>query len=118
MRRPPASRSGVVAPRQPALPPAAVEPPPGAAMEPPELPAAEPSVPPAADLPPAADPSPAADLAPEHPGAPGWRRGLRGVLPSDLKREATALAVLAGPVVSGATRGRGLLQWPPPARPW
>ncbi|XP_063098265.1 multidrug and toxin extrusion protein 2-like isoform X2 [Cavia porcellus] len=67
-------------------------------MEPPELPAAEPSVPPAADLPPAADPSPAADLAPEHPGAPGWRRGLRGVLPSDLKREATALAVLAGPV--------------------
>ncbi|EHB09830.1 Multidrug and toxin extrusion protein 2 [Heterocephalus glaber] len=41
---------------------------------------------------------PAADQPPELPGALGWHGGLRSALPPDVKREAAALAKLAGPV--------------------
>ncbi|XP_004868860.1 multidrug and toxin extrusion protein 2-like [Heterocephalus glaber] len=43
-------------------------------------------------------PMPAADQPPELPGALGWHGGLRSALPPDVKREAAALAKLAGPV--------------------
>lgn len=66
--------------------------------------------------PPGAGMQPPADQPAEPPRASWWRGGLRGALPPDVKREAAALAALAGPVVSGATRGRGLLP-APPARP-
>ncbi|KAF7479004.1 Hypothetical predicted protein [Marmota monax] len=56
------------------------------------------------EVPAAATESPA-DQALQPPGVL-WRRGclrgLRGALPSDLRREAAELAALAGPVVSAA----------------